>query len=120
MATATVKLTVNGYPNGVDNTQRRQILTGLCALLAGGTYLTNGLPFVWAFLGAEGGTFIPNFGASAPVWADFKTLAGSNQTYEWDTVHQTLRIFIAGVEVTNGTAVTPDTIGFRAEFARGV
>jgi hypothetical protein len=120
MATATVKLTVNGYPNGVDNTQRSQVLEGIAALLAGGTYLTNGLPFTWAFLTAEGGTFIPDFSAAAPKWADFKTLAGSNQTYLWDTVHQTLRILIAGVEVTTGTAVTADTIGFRVEFVKGV
>jgi len=120
MATATVKLTVNAYPNGVDNTQRSEILKGICALLAGGTYVTGGLPFVWSFLSAEGGAFIPNFNTMVPTWADFKTLAGSNQTYVYDSVNQKLLIFVAGVQVTNGTAVTADTIGFKAEFVRGV
>jgi hypothetical protein len=119
MAQATITLTVSGYPNGVDNTQRHEILFGVAAILAGGTYVTNGIPFVWAFQAAEGGAFIPNFNNMVPVWADFKTLAGSNQTYEWDTVHQTLRVYIAGVEVTNGTAITADTVGFRAEFNKG-
>jgi hypothetical protein len=125
MATATVKLTVNGYPNGVDNTQRRQILNGIAALLAGGTYLTNGLPFTWTFLSAEGGAFIPNFDATTPVWAEFQSIAGGSTgtapiTYLYDTVHGTLRIFIGALEVTTGTAVTADTIAFRAEFVRGV
>lgn len=120
MATATVSLTVNGYPNGVDNTQRHEVLYGVAAILAGGDYVTNGLPFTWTFLAAEGGAFIPNFNTMVPGWADFKTTAGSNQTYLWDEVHQTLRILVAGVEVTNGTAVTADTVGFRAEFNKSI
>jgi hypothetical protein len=120
MATATAKLTVNAYPNGVDNTQRRQILDGLCALLAGGTYATNGIPLVWTFLTAEGGAFTPDFNTMVPVLALFFTIASGLYEYWWDTVHQTLRISLAGVELTNGAAIAADTIAFHAEFVRGV
>src|SRR5690242_1666335 len=112
MATATVKLTVNAYPNGVDNTQRRQILDGIAALSVGGTYATNGIPFAWAFLAAEGGAFIPDFSTMVPVLALFFTIASGLYEYWWDTVHQTLRISLAGVELTNGAAITADTIAF--------
>jgi hypothetical protein len=128
MATATVTLTVTGYPNGVDNTQRHEVLFGQAALAAGGTYAANGLPFVWAFLEGIGGQFIPNFSTMVPVWAEFQSLAGggtptgtppSSMTYAWDTVHQTLRIFVGGTELAAAAAIPADTIGFRAEFNRG-
>lgn len=119
MATATAALTVNAYPNGVDNTQRHQILFGLLALNAGGTYATNGVPFTWKFLSAEGGSFIPNFSATSPVWATFVSQAGGTYQYLYDPVHGTIRIYQAGVELANAAAITADTIGFRAEFNKG-
>jgi predicted permease len=120
MATATVALTVNAHPYGVDNTQRRQILDGIAALSGGGTYATNGLPFTWSFVNAEGGAFIPNFSTLIPVFAEFFTKAGGLYVYWYDTVHNTLRISLAGVELANGAAITADTIAFHAEFPRGV
>jgi hypothetical protein len=120
MATAVATLTVNGHPNGVDNTQRREILNGIMALNAGGTYATFGVPFTWKFLTAEGGAFIPNFNTMSPVWAAFLSLVGGTYQYLYDPVHGTLRIYQAGVELANAAAITADTIGFRAEFVRGV
>lgn len=118
MATATATLTAYPHPNGFDNTMRSQIVKGLCALLAAGTYVTNGIPLVWGqLIGVDMIVPLPN-------WAEFQSTVGVNatpasQTYAWDQTHNTLRIFVAGVEVTNGTTIAVDTITFRAEFARG-
>jgi hypothetical protein len=119
MATATVTLTVNAYPNGVDNTQRRQTLDGVLALNTGGLYATDGVPLTWTFLSEEGGAFIPDFETAVPVYTDIKTLEGGLYAYWYDTVHKTLRISLAGDELEDGDAITADTIGFHAEFARG-
>lgn len=120
MATATITLTVNGYPNGVDNTQRRQILDGIAALLAGGTYVTDGLPFTWKFLEATGGSFIPDFSTAVPVYATFFSKSGSLFSYEFNYATGALLILTAGAQLANGTVVTADTIGFHAEFVKGV
>ena len=119
MAEATLTLTVNAEPQGVDNTQRHQVLFGTAALSAGGDYATNGIPCAFSFLNASGKTFLPNFLTPTPVWAVFQSLAGGTYQYLYDTVHQTLRIYQAGVELASGAAITADTIGFRFEFLRG-
>jgi hypothetical protein len=118
-------LTVAAYPNGVDNTQRRQILNGICALSAS-TYPANGVPITWKFLSAEGGQFIPQTSTDVPIpgtpqfYSELGAAADTNQyTYVYDSVHGTLRIFLAGVEFTSGN-VPVDTIAFTAEFVRGV
>jgi hypothetical protein len=120
MATAVPTLTVNGFPNGVDHTQRRQCLDGVAALNAGGTYATNGIPIVWKFLSAEGGAFILETNALLPAIAWFITQAGGLYEYSWDKVHNTLRIKLAGAELANAAAITADTIGFHAEFVKGL
>jgi hypothetical protein len=120
MANATATLTVNGHPNGVDNTQRQQILYGICLLLAGGTYVTNGIPLPWgAMLSATGGRFIPESNASQPQAAYFFSEGGGAYQYNYDQTHNTLRIIAAGTELANGAAITADTIGFEAHFVRG-
>jgi hypothetical protein len=122
MAAATATLTVAAYPNGVDNTQRRQILNGTCALSAGGTYVTNGIPTNWNALvdGNGGGRFIPLTTKSQPAQASFFSEVAGGYGYVYDQTHNTLRIFSGGTELTNGAAITADTIGFRAEYVRGV
>jgi hypothetical protein len=120
MATATATFTVAAYPNGVDNTQRRQKLTGTVALNVGGLYATNGIPLTWKFLSAEGGSFIPNFSATKPSWAEFLSQAAQPSSYVYDPVHNTMRIALANVELEDGDAIPADTIGFEAEFPRGV
>lgn len=119
MAEATLTLTVNGSPNGVDNTQRHQVLFGIAALSAGGTYATDGIPVAFAFLDQEGGVFIPDFNTLTPVWAQFQSLAGGTYQYLYDPTHGTLRIYQAGVELANAAAITVDTIGCRLEFNKG-
>ncbi len=204
--TGVLSLKVNTYPNGIDNTQRRQVLTGVATIASPGSaaagtigavtaysitsnvitltavnslatgggqqvtlsafptstflngvnltvtsatgtsivaafthanvgatteagvftltpqYLTNGIPLSWVFTSQEsGGSFIPNFSATTPVDAQFYSLAGNVvDTYLWDPVHATLRIAVSGTEVTTATAVPVDTIGFKAEFVKGV
>lgn len=113
-------LTVNGYPNGVDNTQRRQILNGIAAIAGGTVYAADGLPFTWEFEDASGGAFVPDFQTATPVWVEFHSLAGGTYQYLYDPTHGTLRIYQAGVELAAGAAIAADTIGFRAEFVRGV
>lgn len=122
MATAVATLTVYVHPNGVDNTQRRTVYNGTCGLSASGTYVTNGIPTPWITMqSASGGAITPAFGpqTTQPIIAWFQSNIGGALTYGWDSVHNTLRIFSAGVELTNGAAIATDTIGFEAEFARG-
>lgn len=120
-------LTVNAFPNGVDNTQRRQIVNGICALSAS-TYPANGVPINWAAMldGNGGGLFVPASSndvpiAGTPQFTSTKGAAGdgNNYTYVYDATHGTLRIFLGGTEFTSGN-VPVDTIAFTAEFARGV
>ncbi len=47
MAAATVTATLYGYPKGVDNTQRLQVLRGTLAV-GFGTYPPGGFPINWA------------------------------------------------------------------------
>jgi hypothetical protein len=104
----------------VDNTQRRQIVQGDAELSADGTYATGGLAVTWEFTDWQGDAFIPEGSGIAPVWAEFQSQAGLvGQTYLYDPATGKLRIAVAGVELGNGDAITADTIGFRAEFARG-
>ncbi len=119
MAEATLTLTVNAEPNGVDNTQRHQVLFGTAALSSGGDYATNGIPCSFTFLNSAGQAFLPNFLTPTPVWTSIQSLAGGTYQYLYDTAHQTLRIYQAGVELASGAAITADTIGFRLEFLRG-
>lgn len=123
MANAIATLTVNAYPNGVDNTQRRQELHGTCALSSGGTYVNpGGIPISWAsLLSAEGGAFIPDTSNPLPVAGSvfFTSQSGATgYSYIYSYATQALRIWNGGTELLNAAAITPDTIGFIAEFSR--
>ena len=127
MAAATAILTVNAYPNGVDNTQRRQALSGLCALSVGGTYPPNGVPINWAALldgNGGSGAFILDGPATVGTGSVFffsqtaRNGANTNYSYLYDYVHGTLAIFLGGTEVTTGNPISTDIIGFNVEFAR--
>jgi hypothetical protein len=130
MANATATLTVYAHPYGVDNTMRRQILQGSCALLAGGTYITGGVPTVWTGL-VDGGTGNHFQGAqwspqtTQPCEAYFYSIGKGETTippytYVWDKTNNALRILIGntGLEIANGAAITADNIEFSAEFVR--
>lgn len=129
MAVATATLTVNAYPNGVDNTQRRQQINGTCVLLVAGTYPTLGIPVSFSGMksGETGGAFILDNSTAAPISgsvAFFSMIgpssANTNQTYIYDYTHKTLRIFVGGTEVVSPAVPATDTIGFTAEFAKGI
>lgn len=123
MAVAVATLTVAAHPNGVDNTQRRQILNGICALSGPGvnTYPPNGVPLPWTSLldGGSGGRFTPQTSLAQPIVAFFFSELGSGLGYVYDQTHNTLRIFSAGTELA-AVAIPADTIGFEAEYVRGI
>lgn len=133
MANATATLTVNPYPNGVDNTQRRQIVNGTCLLSAGGTYIAGGVPVNWGAI-VDGntnppGTFSPQVGpwAAKPITALFYSYGGGEATippylYVYDSTNGTLRIMdtATGVELAAAAAIVADKIAFEAEFARAI
>lgn len=119
MAQAVATLTVSPHPFGVDNTQHRQILNGICGLTAGGTYVTLGIPLPWITMVDGVGRFMPQSTATQPFLAFFFSQLGSGYGYVFDTVHNTLRIFNGGNELVNAAAIVADTIGFEAEYIRG-
>ena len=130
MAAATSKLVVNAFPLGVDNTQRQQVVYGTIQLSSGGTYINpNGIPISWVFFNPDGSTFYPAISAQTtdPIVAYFTSAIGGVQTatpalqsYIYDSVHNTLRIYNGSVEVLNAAAIAVDTIQFEAHYARGV
>lgn len=123
MATATVTVTVNAFPQGVDQTGRFGHLYGTnsggggIAIGTGGTYVTNGLPVTW---NVSQNIFGGNSGN--PIFVDMAGLAGFQ--YVYDNAHQTIRIFqsagsaAAFAELGNGASVTADTLEFHAVFQR--
>ncbi len=113
-------LTANPYPNGYDNTQKHQVVFGTLAF--SGSYPTNGYPISWGQL-TDVLQVVPT-----PVFVIFQSQDGVNaaaayQTYVYDYVHNTLRIFVqvtsTGVVEASGTP-SADVVVFRAEFVRNV
>lgn len=92
-------------------------------------YVTGGLPLTWTSM-ADG-----NFGGLKPyqsTWgphqtqpktAHFFSTGGGLTTlpgysYVFDTTLNTLRIFAGATELTNAANITPDVIGFEAEYIK--
>jgi hypothetical protein len=125
MATAIVSLKTFNALTGVgqDHTQESVIPAGNVTLTAASTYVTNGLPVPWTKATNSAGTgIVVDSNQTVPYDATFKSNGGSGYDYQWDSVHNTLRIFLAGTEVTNGAnipaAVYADVIVFRAYFRK--
>jgi len=127
MADATVALKVNAYPNGVDNTQRRQIVYGTATITANsGTAPATGLPLNWKAL-ANGnfasGNFIPQAGPNQSAKPQFCVFQGqgsestNEQLYSYDYTNDSLLVWRAGAYATTG--IVADTLTFKAEFIRG-
>lgn len=131
MATATAVVTINAYPNGVDNTLRHEVVFGTLAVSASpATYLTNGLPVTFDTASKEK----VKSSTLVPMWGFIQGVAGYQYTY--DPVHGTIRIFESpavasapsvaapGTELTNGSAipagVSGDTIFVRFEVNRNI
>ena len=87
------------------------------------TYASGGIPLVYTFSNPQSGNIqIPSLGNGAvPTWIELQTLAGSAYNYKVNTVAASplLQIYSGITQVSDATAITYDTIGFRAEFARG-
>lgn len=117
---SSVTLTVYGYPKGFSPSLRRYQFLGLAAITAG-AYTTNGIPFPWALLEPDGS---PNtqVRSALPTTARFDSITRSGNTYQYDTINQTLGVFVAGVELANGAAipagVLADQIEFKADFLK--
>jgi len=86
------------------------------------TYITGGLPISYGFIDLAGlpnpvGTIGP---LSVPTWIDVKTIAASAYNYQVNTTvtPNLLRILSGITEVSNTTAITADTVQFRAEFIK--
>ncbi len=122
MAVGTVTLTAYGYPMGMNPYPRRYEIAGLVAIPAGSTYQTNGLPITWGIINAAIGGQDTQPRSALPDTANFKTLSGSTNVYEYDTTNISLRIIVAGAELANGAAipasVTSDNIEFRGLFQK--
>lgn len=126
MATATVALKTLNSLSAVpeDMTRDSYVRTGTATLLAASTYITNGLALVWPGLNSAGVASIVASLSPTPYFAEFSSIGGngSGYTYQWDSVHQTLRIFLAGVEVVTTAAIPAlvyaDIIAFRAWFKK--
>lgn len=88
------------------------------------TYTTGGIPLVYTFSSpASGAVQVPNVGnGGIPSWITLQTLAGSALNYKVNTIGATplLLIFTGITQITDATAITADTVGFRAEFPRGI
>lgn len=96
--------------------------TGFALAVLQPNYTTGGLPINFSFIGVNGtanpiGTIGP---LSVPDWFTAQTIAASAFNYKINqTVTPNLLQILSGVtEVSNGAAVTADTVRFRAEFTK--
>jgi hypothetical protein len=126
MADATVALATKGYPNGVDNTQRRQVIYGTATITANaGTGPATGLPIDWSKITDSSSLpahyLQPQVGPSVtqPDWVEVQPSgAAVSQLYTYDSTNDSLVVWVAGAPVTTG--IVADVVNFRAEFIRGV
>lgn len=87
-----------------------------------GTYQTSGIPISYGFVDQFGrpspvGTLGP---LATPKWIEARTVSGSVYNYKINTsVFPNLLLIYNGVtQVTDATAITADTVNFRAEFIK--
>lgn len=127
MAQAIAVINVATFPYGVDAQQSSAVLRGTITGLAGNTYTTSGVPANFAKLIdlQTGGAFVPPsqslalnvYSLSVFSLATSTTLPG--YTYQYDSVHQTLRMLSAATELANGATINVnEVVGWYAEFAR--
>lgn len=124
MAVATATVAVATYPNGVDNTQRHEVLFGTIAVQASpATYATGGLAVSFQ------GSFLHSNSAT-PLWCDVQSTTGSGYVYQYLPATGKVKILVQGsaeaapMEELAAAAVpagvSGDTIKFRAEFNRSI
>lgn len=88
------------------------------------SYTTGGIPLVYTFTNpGTGASQIPDLGSSPiPSWIQFQTLAGSALNYKVNLIGASplLLIYTGITQTSDAAAITADTVGFRAEFPRGI
>lgn len=126
-------LSVYPWPKGIDNSQHRIHVNGVCAVA--GTYAAGGFALSWTTMvdSVTGQAVILNTTSTAPFIAWFQSAAGTGYVYQYNVSTNKLQIFVveavalstqyALTELANGTVpagVSGDTIQFEAEFVRAV
>ncbi len=92
-------------------------------------YATLGVPLNWNSTGlldgTFGGPFLGNWGPAQtlPILAEFFSNGGMTTNpfyqYVYDTTNNTLRIATGGTELSSAGNISPDNIGFEAEYIMG-
>jgi hypothetical protein len=88
------------------------------------TYTSAGIPLLYTFTNPQSGAVqIPDLGSGCvPSWIEFQSLGGSALNYKVNTIatNPLLLIFTGITQLADAAAITADTVGFRAEFPRGL
>ena len=128
MTVTTLTITLNPFPNGKDNTQRRTIYNGTASFGASPlTYATGGIAVSWASLFNAAGELLTNANAT-PIEADFWSASSSGYWYVYNQSTGKLQILVGGATASQPAAelaagavpagVSGDTIFFHAEFVK--
>lgn len=135
MSNSAVTITVLPHPNGVDNTQKSEVVTGHFAISAG-TYPPGGMALNWAIEGIKSN---PQNGTAGPlpryapiVYEDSNSANYSGLAYWVDVTNGNLHIGSASnnnvavnpiLEIANNATIPATasnaSIAFQAWFARG-
>lgn len=103
MATTVPTFALNQYPTGLEKTQEKLHCYGVVTIPGGGTYVTGGLPIVFADPNIQCSNMNPFFGELVSPT--------SGLSYVFDSVHQTIRIFPTyGTEAANSASVAADSL----------
>lgn len=84
-------------------------------------YATNGIPINWVPMqDASGRFYLTETNQSVPTTGSptFISQIGSGVVYNYDPVHNTIRVVVGGTELVATTAVPLDTITFNADFLK--
>jgi hypothetical protein len=124
MALSTIKATIYAYPNGNDNTERRQVLMGTLAISASpGTYATGGLSLANVFAVEQNKTSNYN----TPMYINIYSVSGSGYGYSYNRASNKLQVFTGSAAQSPATelaagatpaGVSGDIIEFFVEFSR--
>jgi len=124
-------LKVYPWPMGIDDTQHRIRVNGVCAIA--GTYAAGGFALTWTNMvnSLTGEAILLNTSATAPFIAWFQSAGGSGYVYQYNVSTNKIQVFVveavalstqyALTELAAGTVpagVSGDTVQFEAEFVR--
>ena len=125
MALATATATIANFPNGADNTQRRQLAFGLTAIGASAlTYTAGGIRINFTPLSSIKVQPVNLL----PLWADFKTESGSGYVYVFNPLGPAITnvaltanvvTITAANNLVSGDVVIPNSV-VTATFLNGV